>query len=80
MFLHVVSGPYTKVMSSDLKNSANTEENITESKSTSIEMDFITLARTLDFNLPNRVDRSNYLFWKTRVVPAISALEPRPSY
>ncbi|KAL5856397.1 hypothetical protein ACOSQ3_003855 [Xanthoceras sorbifolium] len=38
-------------------------------------MDFSSLAKTLHFNLPIKLDESNYIYWKTQILPAINALD-----
>ncbi|KAL5825256.1 hypothetical protein ACOSQ3_021319 [Xanthoceras sorbifolium] len=38
-------------------------------------MDFGSLAKTLHFNLPIKLDESNYIYWKTQILPAVNALD-----
>ncbi|KAL5854653.1 hypothetical protein ACOSQ4_004455 [Xanthoceras sorbifolium] len=37
--------------------------------------DFSSLAKTLNSNLPLKLDKTNYIYWKTQVMPAIRALD-----
>ncbi|KAL5758033.1 hypothetical protein ACOSP7_020644 [Xanthoceras sorbifolium] len=38
-------------------------------------MDFSSLAKTLHFNLPIKLDEDNFIYWKTQILPAINALD-----
>ena len=38
-------------------------------------MEFSTLAKSLNFSLPIKLSKSNYLLWKTQVFPVIQALD-----
>ncbi|KAL5854529.1 hypothetical protein ACOSQ4_004331 [Xanthoceras sorbifolium] len=37
--------------------------------------DYSSLAKTLNSNMPMKLDTTNYIFVKTKVIPAIRALE-----
>ncbi|KAL5823325.1 hypothetical protein ACOSQ3_021297 [Xanthoceras sorbifolium] len=46
------------------------------SSSTSLEkVDYASLAKTLNSNQPLKLDMSNYIFWKTQVLPAIRSID-----
>ncbi|KAL5854638.1 hypothetical protein ACOSQ4_004440 [Xanthoceras sorbifolium] len=38
-------------------------------------IDYSSLAKTLNSNLPLKLDKTNYIYWKTQVLPAIRALD-----
>ncbi|KAL5765599.1 hypothetical protein ACOSP7_016216 [Xanthoceras sorbifolium] len=38
------------------------------------QIDYSSLAKTLNSNVPMKLDKSNYIYWKTPVMPAIRAL------
>ncbi|KAL5778756.1 hypothetical protein ACOSQ2_009493 [Xanthoceras sorbifolium] len=37
--------------------------------------DYSTLAKTLKSNMPIKLDKTNYIYWKTQVMPAVRALD-----
>ncbi|KAL5753755.1 hypothetical protein ACOSP7_021975 [Xanthoceras sorbifolium] len=39
------------------------------------QIDYSSLAKTLNSNVPMKLDKSNYIYWKTQVMPAIRALD-----
>ncbi|KAL5790897.1 hypothetical protein ACOSQ2_005785 [Xanthoceras sorbifolium] len=39
------------------------------------QIDYSSLAKTLNSNVPIKLDKSNYIYWKTQVMPAIRALD-----
>ncbi|KAL5735768.1 hypothetical protein ACOSP7_030223 [Xanthoceras sorbifolium] len=46
------------------------------SSSTGLEkVDYASLAKTLNSNQPLKLDKSNYIFWKTQVLPAIRSMD-----
>ncbi|KAL5790215.1 hypothetical protein ACOSQ2_005103 [Xanthoceras sorbifolium] len=47
----------------------------TQQTQQSSSMDFCSLAKTLHFNLPIKLDESNYIYWKTQIIPAVNALD-----
>ncbi|KAL5764982.1 hypothetical protein ACOSP7_017287 [Xanthoceras sorbifolium] len=38
-------------------------------------IEFFSLARIVNFNLPVKLDRDNYIHWKVQVLPTIQAFE-----
>ncbi|KAL5763236.1 hypothetical protein ACOSP7_019500 [Xanthoceras sorbifolium] len=47
----------------------------TQQAQQSSSMDFGSLAKTLHFNLPIKLDEINYIYWKTQILPAVNALD-----
>ncbi|KAL5740662.1 hypothetical protein ACOSQ2_029842 [Xanthoceras sorbifolium] len=45
------------------------------SMSTEVSLDFSSIAKSLNFNLPVKLNRVNYIHWKALVLPAIRAME-----
>ena len=45
------------------------------SQDTATTMEFTTISKSLNFNLHIKLTKSNYLYWKTQVLPIIQALE-----
>ena len=43
--------------------------------SQSSRLDFQSLAKTLTLNLPIKLDRNNFVYWRALILPAIRALE-----
>ncbi|KAL5794665.1 hypothetical protein ACOSP7_003259 [Xanthoceras sorbifolium] len=39
------------------------------------QIDYSSLTKTLNSNVPMKLDKSNYIYWKTQVMPAIGALD-----
>ncbi|KAL5820455.1 hypothetical protein ACOSQ3_022337 [Xanthoceras sorbifolium] len=39
------------------------------------QIDYSSLAKTLNSNVPMKLDKSNYIYWKTQVMPAIRTLD-----
>ncbi|KAL5743736.1 hypothetical protein ACOSQ2_026852 [Xanthoceras sorbifolium] len=37
--------------------------------------DYSSLAKTLNFNLPLKLDKTNYIYWKTQVLLAIRSVD-----
>ncbi|KAL5822667.1 hypothetical protein ACOSQ3_020583 [Xanthoceras sorbifolium] len=37
--------------------------------------DFVALAKSINFNIPIKLDCGNYIYWKAQVLPAIEAFE-----
>ncbi|KAL5810166.1 hypothetical protein ACOSQ4_026734 [Xanthoceras sorbifolium] len=58
----------------DSRNSSTlrVEHQSSQSAATS---EFNSIAKTLNFNLPVKLDRDNYVHWKAQVLPAIQAYE-----
>ncbi|KAL5819164.1 hypothetical protein ACOSQ4_023006 [Xanthoceras sorbifolium] len=54
---------------------ATSSSNTCQSTQQTSCMDFSSLAKTLHFNLPIKLDESNYIYWKTQILPAINALD-----
>ncbi|KAK3229577.1 hypothetical protein Dsin_001458 [Dipteronia sinensis] len=42
---------------------------------TTTTMEFSTISKSLNYNMPIKLSRSNYLYWKTLVLPSIQALD-----
>ncbi|KAL5836921.1 hypothetical protein ACOSQ3_014090 [Xanthoceras sorbifolium] len=58
--------------SSSIADSTLNLNNLTSGNST---MDLVSIAKTLSFNVSIKLDRNNYLHWKTSLLPAIRALD-----
>ncbi|KAL5844316.1 hypothetical protein ACOSQ4_010274 [Xanthoceras sorbifolium] len=39
------------------------------------QIDYSSLAKTLNSNIPIKLDKTNYIYWKTQVMPAIRTLD-----
>ncbi|KAL5846290.1 hypothetical protein ACOSQ3_009814 [Xanthoceras sorbifolium] len=76
-------------------SSSNTcQQTQTQQSQQSSTMDFSSLAKTLHFNLPIKLDKDNYIYWKIQILSAVNALDleeyidsskhpppqPQPSY
>ncbi|KAL5836917.1 hypothetical protein ACOSQ3_014086 [Xanthoceras sorbifolium] len=55
------------IRSSSLQNA---DQMITSSSS-----DFAALAKSINFNIPVKLDRENYVYWKAQMLPTIEAFE-----
>ncbi|KAL5855592.1 hypothetical protein ACOSQ4_005394 [Xanthoceras sorbifolium] len=55
--------------------SSSSIQTIQDSTTFSHSMDFQCLAKTLNFNLPIKLDKTNYVNWKAQVTAAIKAFE-----
>ena len=62
-------------MTSSTTDSSNLHQNQEISSSPSFGMDFPNLAKTLNFNVPIKLDKNNFIYWKTQILPAIHALD-----
>ncbi|KAL5803006.1 hypothetical protein ACOSQ4_031311 [Xanthoceras sorbifolium] len=57
-------------------SSSNTcQQTQTQQSQQSPAMDFGSLAKTLHFNLPIKLDEDNYIYWNTQILTAINALD-----
>ncbi|KAL5861380.1 hypothetical protein ACOSQ4_002676 [Xanthoceras sorbifolium] len=57
-------------------SSSNTcQQTQSQQSQQSSTMDFGSLAKTLHFNLPIKLDEDNYIYWKTQILPAVNALD-----
>ncbi|KAL5776400.1 hypothetical protein ACOSP7_009326 [Xanthoceras sorbifolium] len=43
--------------------------------STMAQIDYSSLAKTLNSNISMKLDKINYIYWKTQLMPAIIALD-----
>ncbi|KAL5842008.1 hypothetical protein ACOSQ3_012611 [Xanthoceras sorbifolium] len=55
-------------------SSSNTCQQTQQTQQSS-SMDFGSLAKTLHFNLPIKLDESNYIYWKIQIIPVVNALD-----
>ncbi|KAL5753587.1 hypothetical protein ACOSP7_021807 [Xanthoceras sorbifolium] len=58
-----------------LTNQQTQQVQQTQQTQQSSSMDFGSLAKTLHFNLPIKLDENNYIYWKTQILPAVNALD-----
>ncbi|KAK2639938.1 hypothetical protein Ddye_027733 [Dipteronia dyeriana] len=58
-------------MASDSTDLSNQLQNSSSSSS----IDFLSLAKTLNFNVHIKLDKNNYIYWKTQILQAIHALD-----
>ncbi|KAL5812488.1 hypothetical protein ACOSQ3_027438 [Xanthoceras sorbifolium] len=57
-------------------SSSNTyQQTLAQQSQQSPTMDFGSLAKTLHFNLPIKLDEDNYIYWKTQIVPAFISIQ-----
>ncbi|KAL5778583.1 hypothetical protein ACOSQ2_009320 [Xanthoceras sorbifolium] len=56
-------------------SSNNCQQTQSQQSQQSSTMDFGSLAKTLHFNLPIKLDEDNYIYWKTQILPAVNALD-----
>ncbi|KAK2643431.1 hypothetical protein Ddye_025194 [Dipteronia dyeriana] len=62
-------------MASNSDISSNQIQNNLSSSPFSPSMDFSSLAKILNFNVPIKLDKSRYIYWRTQILPAIHALD-----
>ena len=61
---------------SSQNTNSNTNANAGNNSNSNLSsLDFTSLAKTLNFNLPMKLDRNNFINWKAQVSAAIRALE-----
>ena len=54
---------------------ASSSTNSQISQESSSAMEFLSLSKSLNFNLPIKLGKSNFLYWKTQIFPIIQALD-----
>ncbi|KAL5845953.1 hypothetical protein ACOSQ3_009477 [Xanthoceras sorbifolium] len=57
------------------QSSSSTSQISINLPTTMTQIDYSSLVKTLNSNIPMKLDKTNYIYWKTQVMPAIRALD-----